>query len=196
MLMHELNHRMKNTLAVVQAIASQSFRNATSMEEASVSLSARLAAYSKAHDILLQRDWRGTTMAAIVEGTATSLALDSTQRFRMQGPLLELGPQAALSFALVLHELATNASKYGALSADEGKVDVTWSIFTEKGGRRFRFSWEENGGPQVEQPTRKGFGSKLLATSLKAFGIAVVEFRAQGVCVEVTGDLETLQNRT
>ncbi|MCF6367603.1 sensor histidine kinase [Rhizobium halophilum] len=195
MLMHELNHRMKNTLAVVQAIVSQSFRGATSLDEASASVSARLAAYSKAHDILLQRNWQGTTMSAIVEETAASLALDSSQRFRMQGPLLELGPQAALSFALVLHELATNARKYGALSAEEGSVDVTWSVLTFEGKRRFQFTWEEADGPKVEQPARKGFGSRLLSTSLKAFGTAVVEYLPEGVRVEVTGDLETLQNK-
>ena len=156
-LMHELNHRMKNTLTVVQAITSQSFRNAASLEEAAASIQSRLAAYSKAHDILLQRDWLSTTVAAIVEATAANLGLEGSDRFRMQGPSVDLGPQAALTFALVLHELATNARKYGSLSEDSGVVNVDWSLAEREGNRRLLFTWKESGGPKVAPPKRKGF---------------------------------------
>jgi PAS domain S-box-containing protein len=194
-LMHELSHRMKNTLAVVQAITAQSFRGAASLEEASASIAARIGAYAKAHDILLQRDWFGTTMAAIVEATAANLAFDGSDRFRMHGPPMELGPQAALSFSLVLHELATNARKYGALSGEQGVVEVAWSISASAGQQRFLLSWTEIGGPLVVRPQRSGFGSRLLQSSLHAFGNADVEFPPEGVRVRFEGDLQALQNK-
>jgi PAS domain S-box-containing protein len=194
-LMHELNHRMKNTLAVVQAITAQSFRSARSLEEASTSITARIGAYAKAHDILLQRDWVGMTMRAVVEATAANLALEGSERLRMHGPTMELGRQAALSFSLVFHELATNARKYGALSGDEGSVDVVWALSTAGGAQRFQLSWIETGGPTVVPPQRKGFGSRLLQSSLRAFGNADVEFPPEGVRVRFEGDVEALQNR-
>jgi len=194
-LMHELNHRMKNTLTVVQAIATQSFRNATSLKEAASSISSRLFAYSKAHDILLQRDWAGTTLAAIVEATATSLGLEASNRFHMHGPTVEVGPQAALSFALVLHELGTNARKYGSLSGESGVVDVKWAVTNESGTDRLHFCWAESGGPDVAEPARKGFGSRLISSSLGAFGKVSTHYRREGVLVEVDADLKLLGHK-
>ena len=195
-LMHELSHRMKNTLTVVQAITSQTFRNSATLEDAAAAISARLTAYSKAHDILLQRDWLATTMAAIVEATAASLGMEGSDRFRMHGPSIEVGPQAALTFSVVLHELATNAAKYGALSGETGAVDVAWSVVARDGVERMAFSWTEGGGPEVKQPERKGFGSRLVTSSLQGLGELVVEYRSEGVRIDFEGELRKLQYKS
>ena len=194
-LMHELSHRMKNTLSVVQAITSQSFRNARSLEDAAQAISARLAAYARAHDILLQRNWLSTTMATIVMGTAANLGLEASDRIRAAGPAVELGPQAALAFSLVLHELATNASKYGALSGERGSVEIEWFVRDAPGGRRLTFRWRESGGPAVAVPTRKGFGTRLITSSLSAFGEVSFDYAEAGVVVELDAALQRLQYR-
>ena len=195
-LMHELSHRMKNTLTVVQAITTQTFRNSSTLEEAAASVSARLTAYSKAHDILLQRDWLATTMAALVEATATNLGIDESKRFQMHGPLVEVGPQAALAFSLVLHELATNAAKYGALSTEAGVVDVAWSVARRDGIEKMAFFWAERGGPEIDPPKRKGFGSRLITSSLQGLGEVALEYRREGLLVSFEGDLRKLQYKT
>ncbi|MBB2671415.1 UNVERIFIED_ORG: two-component sensor histidine kinase [Rhizobium esperanzae] len=124
--MHELSHRIKNTLAVVQAITNQSFRSAASLEEADQSIRLRINAYAKAHDILLLKNLLSATLDTIVEATATNLGLPS-DRVNASGPAAELIPQAALAISLVPHELATNATKYGALSGDAGTIEIEWS---------------------------------------------------------------------
>ncbi|MBY5346048.1 sensor histidine kinase [Rhizobium leguminosarum] len=192
-LMHELSHRMKNTLAVVQAITSQSFRNASSLEDAEQLIAARINAYASAHDILLQRNWSSATMATIVEATAVNLGLEMSGRFKASGPTVELGPQAALSFSLVLHELVTNASKYGALSVDTGTVEVVWSVRDEAGDQRLNFTWQEVGGPAVEAPSKKGFGTRLVNSSLSAFGDVSLDFVPSGLVLRLDAPLEKLQ---
>lgn len=195
-LMHELSHRMKNTLTVVQAITSQTFRNSATLEDAAASISARLTAYSEAHDILLQRDWLATTIAAIVEATAGNLGIAGFDRFRMHGPSIEVGPQAALAFSLVLHELATNAAKYGALSSGTGIVDVAWSVARRDGSEWMAFSWTESGGPEVKPPERNGFGSRLISSTLQGLGELAVDYRRQGLLLRFDGDLRKLQYET
>lgn len=195
-LMHELSHRMKNTLAVVQAITSQSFRNASSMEDAEQSISARINAYSKAHDILLQQNWLGTTMATIVEATAINLGLEASGRFKARGPAVELGPQAALSFSLVLHELVTNANKYGALSVDTGTIEIEWSVRREAGEKRLDFRWQEAGGPAVVAPSNKGFGTRLVNSSLAAFGEVALDYAPTGFILKLDASLQKLQYKT
>ncbi|QKK26855.1 sensor histidine kinase [Rhizobium hidalgonense] len=192
-LMHELSHRIKNTLAVVQAITTQSFRNASSLEEAEQAISARINAYSKAHDILLQQNWLGTALATIVEATATNLGLETSGRFKASGPAIELGPQAALAFSLVLHELATNANKYGALSQDSGTIKIEWSVRDELGDKRLNFSWQEVEGPAVEAPRKKGFGCRLITSSLSAFGEVAVDYARTGLILRLDASLEKLQ---
>ncbi|MBA5800475.1 MULTISPECIES: sensor histidine kinase [Rhizobium] len=195
-LMHELSHRIKNTLAVVQAITTQSFRNASSMEDAEQAISARINAYSKAHDILLQQNWLGTTMATIIEATAINLGLETSGRFKASGPAVELGPQAALAFSLVLHELVTNANKYGALSQDTGTIKIEWSVREESGDKRLSFSWREAGGPAVEAPRKKGFGCRLINSSLSSFGEIVVDYAPTGLILKLDASLEKLQYKT
>lgn len=191
-LMHELSHRIKNTLAVVQAITNQSFRSATSMTEAEQSISARINAYANAHNILLQKNWLSATMDTIVEATAINLGLEPN-RIKASGPAVHLNPQAALAFSLVLHELVTNATKYGALSVDTGSVEIQWSVLRKAGDDRFNLLWQERGGPVVERPNKKGFGSRLVNASLSAFGDVSLEYGATGLAIRLDASLQKLQ---
>ncbi|WP_049731558.1 sensor histidine kinase [Rhizobium ecuadorense] len=191
-LMHELSHRIKNTLTVVQAITNQSFRSANSMEEAEQSIRARINAYANAHDILLQKNWLSATMDTIVEATEINLGLEPN-RVKASGPAVNLSPQAALAFSLVLHELATNATKYGALSVDSGSVEIEWSVRKNAGDDRFDLLWQERGGPVVEAPSKKGFGSRLVNTSLSAFGDVSFDYAATGLTLKLDASLQKLQ---
>ncbi|ANL89003.1 sensor histidine kinase [Rhizobium phaseoli] len=191
-LMHELSHRIKNTLAVVQAIIKQSFRSAVGKEDAEQSISARINAYAHAHDILLQKNWLSATMDTIVEATAANLGLE-LGRFKVSGPTVDLNPQAALALSLVLHELVTNAAKYGALSNDTGLVELEWSLRQEAGDDRLDLRWQERGGPVVEAPKRRGFGSRLVNSSLSAFGHVSVDYAPAGLILSLDASLQSLQ---
>jgi len=193
--MHELGHRMKNTLSVVQSIAIQSLRNAASLDDASEKLQSRLAAYSTAHDTLLQKNWVSATLGNIVEAARINLGLEGSDRMKVQGPDVELGPQAALSFSLVLHELLTNASKYGALSNAEGRIDLSWMVERRDGEDYLVSAWRETGGPPVVDPTRKGFGSRLIFSSLNAYGEVGVVYEPQGLVFKIDMPLSKIQFR-
>jgi PAS domain S-box-containing protein len=195
LIMHELGHRMKNTLSVVQSIATQSLRSATSLEDASEKLKARISAYAKAHDILLQKDWVSATLENIVEAAMTHVGLDGSDRVHWDGPDVELGPQAALSFSMVLHELLTNAHKYGALSNAHGSIEIAWQIEDRDGVSVVVSSWRELGGPLVEEPSRKGFGSRLIVLSLKAYGEAEITYGPGGVELRTVMPLSRIQFR-
>jgi PAS domain S-box-containing protein len=180
-LVHELNHRVKNTLATVQAVARQSFRSSLVDSAARENFEARLHSLSNAHDLLTRENWDGAEMAAVV---AQVLAPYPRQRFEIDGPKLRLAPNVALALTLALHELATNAVKYGALSVPSGRVAITWAI---KPGDPpdLAFRWQEHGGPEVSPPTRKGFGSRLIERSLAlelSGEVAITYDRAGVVC--------------
>ncbi|OWV73803.1 regulator [Rhizobium sp. R339] len=191
-LMHELSHRIKNTLAVVQAITNQSFRSAASMEEAERSIRSRINAYAKAHDILLQKNWLSASLDTIVEATATNLGL-ATDRVNASGPDVELNPQAALAFSLVLHELATNATKYGSLSGAAGTIEIKWSVRRTVGDNRLDFVWQERGGSVSDAPGKEGFGSRLIQSTLSAFGDVAFDFAATGLTLKLNASLQKLQ---
>jgi PAS domain S-box-containing protein len=181
----ELSHRLKNTLTLVQSIAAQTLRNAPSMDAAREALAARLIALGKAHDILLAGH---TDSACVVDLVQGSLALheDAERRFRFSGPSLHIGPSAALSLTLILHELATNATKYGALSQPAGRVTVAWSFAGVGSEAEFRLVWSEQGGPPVTPPTRKGFGSRLIERGLSG-GMVELRYPPEGmVCTLIT----------
>ncbi|SCB62253.1 PAS domain S-box-containing protein [Rhizobium aethiopicum] len=194
LLMHELSHRIKNTLTVVQAIINQSFRSAVSMEDAEQSILARINAYASAHDILLQRNWQSASMDTMVEATVANLGI-GPDRVRAGGPTVKLNPQATLAFALVLHELITNATKYGALSVDGGFIEIGWSLREETGEERFDLRWRERGGPVVEAPKKAGFGSRLISSSLSAFGDVFVDYAATGLILNLDASLQRLQDQ-
>jgi two-component sensor histidine kinase len=188
LLLNELNHRVKNTLAVVQGLAHQTFRKGGSVEEARAVFEARLAALSATHDLLTRRSWEAAPLhnivLAAVEGTVGAAA----SRVDIRGPDISLAPQAAVSFALAVHELCTNAVKYGALSSESGRIQVRWEMLGEA---RLRFCWEESGGPRVVPPARRGFGTRLIDTALarELGGEVELDYRPSGVVCTVEAPL-------
>lgn len=191
----ELSHRMKNTLAMVQAIATQTMRNAVTLEDARHALSARLLAMGKAHDLLLTGERESASLEAVVRG-ALAIHDDAERgRLRLAGPSVHVGSRAALSLALIVHELATNAVKYGALSVPEGSVSVSWQIDTSGAEPIIRLCWIEGGGPTVTAPDRRGFGTRLIERGLAgAFGgHALLTYRPEGVICELTATLAGLE---
>jgi PAS domain S-box-containing protein len=172
-LMRELAHRSKNLLAVVQAIAGQTARNSSSVEEFQRRFSQRIFAMALSHDLLLARNWKGAAIADLVRAQLAPFADEASSRICASGPDLEIKPDAVQGITLALHELATNAAKYGALSVPDGSVAIAWEVGRSPLGEpRFRMSWRESNGPPVAPPARKGFGdaviSQMAASSLRA----------------------------
>jgi two-component sensor histidine kinase len=160
LILEELHHRIKNTLATVGAIASQSLRNAPSMQDAQHAIEGRLLALGRAHDLLLQVRWTGADLRKIVSGATEPFENADKPRFSIDGPDVEMASGAVIAIAMTLNELCTNTTKFGALSAPDGHVDVSWAV--EAG--RLRFTWKEQGGPPVAAPTRQSFGTRLIET--------------------------------
>lgn len=158
----ELHHRIKNTMTMVQAIARQTMRKAQTKEEAHAAFERRLMALSAAQDVLTRSSWSAATMAQIIAGALEPHRPEDVDRIRVDGPDTNLSPQSALSFVLAFHELATNATKYGALSNDSGFVTIHWSVEDRAGSPIFACEWREFGGPPVTPPTEKGFGTRLI----------------------------------
>jgi PAS domain S-box-containing protein len=161
----ELEHRVKNTLALVQAIVGQSLRNAATPGDARDAIEVRLVALGRAHDILTKSNWAAAPIRAIV-AAATAIHGAEPDRITAGGPDLKINARAAVGVSMALHELCTNAAKYGALSNDSGQVHVEWSIAGEGAGAVFHLSWRESGGPAVTPPTRRGFGTRVIQASL------------------------------
>ena len=155
LLLNELNHRIKNTLATIQAIAAQTLRAARDLPSARVALERRIYSMAQAHDLLTLRAWTGANLMDVVMRALDAFA---PAQVRITGAAIDVSPRHALALSLALHELATNATKYGALSRQEGRVAVNWDI----GEGMLRLDWEESGGPPVSPPMQKGFGSRLL----------------------------------
>jgi PAS domain S-box-containing protein len=195
LLTNELNHRVKNTLATVQALVSQTLRSAISPDQARRAVDDRLVALGRAHDILTRTSWTAAPIFEVVAGATTPLTV-GVGRVRSHGPARQLAPKPALSLALALHELGVNAVKYGALSNDTGHVEISWSVEPGLDGRRFHFQWSEHGGPTVEPPTRRGFGSKLIQGALAAEfrGDVRLDFRPTGVVWTVDAPLDAMED--
>lgn len=187
LLIDELNHRVKNTLATVQSIAAQTFRPdddpSGQTRRAREVFESRLVALSRAHDVLTRENWDGAGLHAIVrEATLPYRALEHDP-FLVEGRPLRLSSKMALTMAMALHELSTNAAKYGALSVPTGTVSITWAEGEANGSRHLRLEWRERGGPAVSQPTRRGFGSRLIERQMqREFGGDVrLAFEPDGV---------------
>ena len=161
-LVHELAHRVKNNLAIVQAIASLSFRHSQG-PEALHGFQERLQALVRGHDLLTRKNWEKADLAEIAEAAMAPAREDNGHRVALSGPAIELPPGEAVPIAMILHELCTNALKYGALSNDTGRVAIDWTTQDEPLATRIRLTWREDGGPAVEPPQRSGFGSRLIA---------------------------------
>jgi len=180
LLVNELNHRVKNTLAIVQSIATQTLRRTESPAEFAASFSGRLQALAKAHTLFARHAWQSADLAEIVHDQL--LDHESESRISRNGPSIALDPQVALSIALILHELGTNARKYGALSVPGGKLSVDWKL--QQG--EVKLHWRERQGPMVNVPLRKGFGTTLIEKSLKAHnGSAKLHYEPDGLICEI-----------
>jgi PAS domain S-box-containing protein len=170
LLIHELNHRVKNTLATVQAFTTQSLRSATSLHDAREAITARLIALAKAHDVLTAEKWESADLSRIVDDALCLHNVDR-QRCRWQGEAVRVVPRTALALSMMLHELATNATKYGALSNEAGIVSVSWATadtarVSDGARQRLTLRWQERDGPPVTPPTRRGFGSRMIERGL------------------------------
>ncbi|WP_293920464.1 sensor histidine kinase [Sphingobium sp. UBA5915] len=185
----EIAHRLKNMLTMVQAIASQTLRSASDRESV-YSFERRLMALSAAHDALLQNSWAQADLAAIA--TTVIEAIGFMDRVRMDGPPVALGPQAALSFSLIVHELLTNACKYGSLKGESGNVSLTWEIESNDGGECLMVKWREWGGPLVIPPTRRGFGSKLIGIGLVGTGGVDIRYEPDGFAADLQAPMRHL----
>lgn len=196
----ELKHRVKNILSVVSAIASQSLRGAgEAAEEAVRNFQARLGAFGQAHDILTARPTASAGIREAVENALRPHQSDAGQIVIHPGPHLALSAKQSLALALALHELATNAIKYGALTTNDGRVDISWDITRdEEGTDLFTLSWTESGGPAVEKPTRTGFGSQLITRALSAdFGGRVnVDYAPDGLRFLLVTDRANVNQHT
>lgn len=183
----EISHRLKNTLTMVQAIATQTLRRATD-RPAVEAFEQRLGALATAHDVLLARDWASADLETVARGVLDILA--APDRCRIEGPPIALGPRAALSTSLLIHELGTNAVKYGALSSDRGMLTLSWQI--EPGGHLV-LDWREEGGPPANLPTRFGFGSRLIERGLIGGGEVDSRFTVTGFATTMRAPLADLQ---
>jgi two-component sensor histidine kinase/integral membrane sensor domain MASE1 len=185
LVINELNHRVKNTLATVQSLASQTLRSAKTPQEACDKLVARIVALATAHDVLTRERWRSADLGELVKDALGPFARASA--LRVAGPSVQLDPAPALAMAMALHELATNATKYGALSAAEGSVSISWRLCHDGRQSRLVVEWLEHGGPQVGPPVGQGFGSRLLLQALprQLGGLVRLEFKPAGVCCEI-----------
>jgi len=167
LLIHELNHRVKNTLATVQSLAVQTMRSSPSPEAFQANFMARLMALSATHDLLTQTYWESTFLGDVIEAELRPHGGIDQLRIKAQGEAVKLKPQQALSLGMAFHELATNATKYGALSTPQGQLSIDWHV--EKGSgdeRQLVIHWREQGGPPVEKPKRQGFGTRLIERSI------------------------------
>lgn len=186
----ELAHRLKNVLAVVQSIAAQTLRSIPEAETASQNLSARLVALGAATDVLTGSSWRSADLRELAIRSLSPYG-HLGERIMLSGPKVTLKPEVTVAFALALHELATNAAKYGALSNGAGKVMLTWSVTGIGADATLAVCWRETGGPLVTQPERKGFGSVLIERSLRSYfsGKAATDYRSEGLVFELEARL-------
>jgi two-component sensor histidine kinase len=185
LLVEELNHRVKNTLAILQAIAAQTFRSATRAEREK--FEGRLGALAEAHNLLSQEKWQGSELADVIKRVLQPYVLSNPERVKMFGPDVPLSPRLAVVLSMIVHEIATNAAKYGALSNESGHVAVEWEVLEDDAVRRLRLIWTETGGPPVVAPVQRGFGSRLIERSARdqLGGEATVDFLPRGVVYTV-----------
>jgi two-component sensor histidine kinase len=190
LLIEELNHRVKNTLALMQAIAVQTFRSASREERAK--FEGRLGALAEAHNLLSQEKWAGSELKDVIARAVQPFLPNAPERIRMNGPAVPLSPRLAVVLSMIVHEIATNAAKYGALSNETGRVTLEWEVIADTPKPWLRLIWTEIGGPPVTAPVRRGFGSRLIERSARdqLGGEATVDFLPRGVVCTVTCTLD------
>lgn len=182
LLLDELNHRVKNTLAAVQSLAHQSARGAADLETFMEKFEARLISLSRAHSLLARDVWQGADLSEVVSQALAPYLQGEESRVTVEGPPIRLSPTAAVSLGMAMHELGTNAAKYGALSVPEGRVEVRWDLDLEGGNQpALEFVWLEKNGPEIAETDHRGFGSRLIQ---------------EAVARELSGDVELKLERT
>lgn len=193
MLTEEMKHRIKNSLGLVGAIASQTFRKQRPVEESLETFSARLKSMALAQDVLTQSNGDGASLHQLISQALEPYRQnDGPDRIAISGPEVWIGGRRITSLTMAMHELATNALKYGALSVDAGRVAVCWRVEVVSGIKRLHIEWREHGGPPVTPPSQRGFGSLLVERGLamELDGKAEIAFRPEGVVCEITASLE------
>ncbi|MDB5626290.1 MAG: sensor histidine kinase [Tardiphaga sp.] len=195
-LIGELHHRVKNMLAIASAIASQSLRDATSIEAAAKTIAERLSALGVSHDLLIQESWTGAGCRTLIENAIRAFQTRGFEQFSITGNNVPVSSGPAVALSMVIHELSTNALKYGALSVPEGSVRIWWSVDLEQ--QRFHLEWRESGGPVVVPPTKRSFGSRFIEQALpgQLQGEARLLFEPSGVVCDVNIPLSSLQEAT
>jgi PAS domain S-box-containing protein len=191
-LVDELNHRVKNMLATVQSLAAQTIRGGGAQKKVKEDFERRLFALGSAHDQLSRGGWEAAELGAMLNDLLAPFRSEADDRIRISGEPIQLSPKTALALAMVFHELATNAVKYGALSKPAGVLDVRWKADGGDRGRRLVVNWEESGGPRVRQPKRWGFGTRFLARAIEKElrGSAQISFEPGGVHGRIDVPLE------
>jgi two-component sensor histidine kinase len=162
LILEELHHRIKNTLATVNAIASQSLRNVPGAEHAQHAIEGRLLALGRAHDLLLQARWTSADLGKIIRGATEAFDNPDVPKFTIAGPDVRMTSGAVIAIAMTLNELCTNTTKFGALSVPAGRVDVAWTV--DPATQRLRLKWTEKNGPAVRAPDKRSFGTRLIET--------------------------------
>jgi two-component sensor histidine kinase/CheY-like chemotaxis protein len=162
LILEELHHRIKNTLATVSAIASQSLRTATSIEHGQQAIEGRLVALGRAHDLLLQARWANASLEHTIRGATEPYVTIGSGRISIQGPDIRITSGAVIALAMTLNELCTNTTKFGALSVPAGRIEIVWKIDEER--QRLHLTWSEKNGPMVHAPSRQSFGTRLIGT--------------------------------
>ncbi len=196
LLVEELNHRVKNTLATVQSLAFQTFKHTGSAGAARERFEARLISLSRTHNLLNQSSWTGAPLKQVIAVELEPYASGRGQRIGVTGADLDLPPSAALAFGMTFHELATNAAKYGALSLAQGRVEVSWAVSESESGRRnLKLRWIERNGPTVDSPSESGFGSRLIDQIVRhqLNGRCNLRFEPEGLVCDLEIPLDNIE---
>jgi two-component sensor histidine kinase len=193
LLTRELEHRVKNTLATVQSIASQTFRHSGVDPRVQRDFEARLITLSNVHGVLTRQSFESADLYDIIASTLRPHNAPERERFSIEGPALRLGPKSAVALSMAVHELCTNAIKYGALATETGHVDIGWDVAEA----RLRWSWRERGGAPVSPPTRRGFGTRMIEGALAAqlAGKVIIDFQPEGVVCTMDAPLDAVRDR-
>jgi two-component sensor histidine kinase len=179
LILDEMHHRIKNTLATVSAIASQSLRTATSLQHGQQAIEGRLVALGRAHDLLMQASWANASLAQTVRGATEPYDSQGMGHFSISGPDVGITSGAVIALAMTFNELCTNTTKFGALSVPTGRVEIAWTVDSDK--QRLRLTWSEKGGPPVTQPTRQSFGTRMMGSlGLQLNGQVLLAYEQSG----------------
>jgi two-component sensor histidine kinase len=192
-LLRELDHRCKNTLAAVQSIADQTLRRSVTPAHFVEAFNGRLGALSKAHELLTREQWGQARLMEVIEQALAAFGGVDGYRISVSGPAINLAPETSVAMHMTLHELAVNAAKYGALSVENGRLDIIWSVDLEPAPRFLDLSWVERGGPAVQEAPTRGFGSRLIEQGIarELGGEAKMTFDSEGLRFRLRAPLST-----